>query len=84
MPVRNATTAYGEKCPGPIAALPNTGASPINPAEISAALIPWFRVFLVNFIPNYYKCNDGHIMPVVHMVVACKTVPFYLAILIIG
>ena len=52
MPVRNATTAYGEKCPGPIAAFPNTGASPIKEAEISAALIPWFRFLVVNFNPK--------------------------------
>lgn len=59
MPVRRATTANGENCPGPIAALPNTGASPINEAEINAALIPWFRFSLVNFTSDY-KHNDGH------------------------
>ena len=47
MPVRNATTAYGENFPHPIAALPKTGAKPKKRAEMSAALIPVFRPFCV-------------------------------------
>jgi len=59
MLVRRATTANGVNPPGPIAALPNTGASPIRSAEVSAAVMPWFLLVFVK-LASAFKWNDGH------------------------
>lgn len=49
--VRNATTPSGENLSAPMAALPNTGASPKNNAENSAELMPVIRPLCMRFSP---------------------------------